>query len=314
MKLTQDLADLTPAPEGAVVSIGVFDGVHRGHRAILDANVEEAQALGAEPTVVTFQTHPKELLLGRGPRTLTSLEHRLALFARAGIRHTVALPFDDDLRNLQWERFVEQICVRGLDARRFVLGFDSKFGRDREGNPELLSSAGYDVRVARKVEVAGRAISSTAIREAVELGDLPAAMRMLGRPVTVFGTVVEGQQLGRTLGFPTANLDLHHELQPPPGVYACRVRIADEDEAALRPAVANIGVRPTVTGEVPTTPRLEVHLFDWSGDLYGQRLEVQFLQRLRSEQRFDGVDALRAQIARDCDAARAALANSAAVG
>lgn len=238
-----------PAPPagGAVVSIGVFDGVHLGHQAILAANVARSRELGARPTVVTFAGHPKKLLLGREPRTLTSLGHRLELFRRAGIQHALALTFDEHLRNQPAEEFAADVLVKRLGARAFVLGFDSKFGRDRRGGPELLARLGYDVRVVEQVLVGGRAVSSTAIREAVELGDLEGARRMLGRPVSVLGTVVQGAQIGRRLGFPTANLDLHHELHPPAGVWAGVARLLDWDGGALEHrAVANIGTRPTL--------------------------------------------------------------------
>ena len=297
-----------PPPGGSVVSIGVFDGVHLGHQAILAANRARAAELGARSTVVTFETHPKGTLLGRAPRTLTSLEHRLELFRRAGIEHTVVLAFDAALRERSAEQFTLETLVGGLGARAFVLGFDSKFGRDRRGTPELLRGLGHDVQVVDKVEVAGRAVSSTAIREAVELGDLEGAARMLGRPVSVLGTVVQGARRGRGLGFPTANLDLHHELHPPPGVYAGRAtRVGGGPEQRDLPAVANIGYRPTLAGQRTSEPTLEVHLLDFEGDLYGCDLEFSFLGGLRGEQRFAGPEQLAAQIARDVAAARALL-------
>jgi riboflavin kinase/FMN adenylyltransferase len=310
--VTNDRAPLEPrAPGGSVVSIGVFDGVHLGHQAILERNVLHARAIGARATVVTFRQHPKQLLLGRAPRTLTSLEHRLELFRRAGIEHAVALAFDEELRAIGAREFVDDFLVRDLAARKFVLGFDSKFGRNREGTPELIAAMGLDVEIVPQVLNAGRAVSSTAIREAVELGDLASAARMLGRPVAVYGEVVRGDSLGRQLGFPTANLDLHHELRPPNGVYAARVRrvrYAPEPivEPAV-PAVANIGFRPTLSGERPETPRVEVHLIDFDGDLYGEYLELQFEAFLRDEQRFASLDALKTQIAADVARARAVL-------
>jgi riboflavin kinase/FMN adenylyltransferase len=301
-----DLRSLpTPSSGGAVISIGVFDGVHLGHQAILSANVARAQRMGARATVVTFAGHPKKLLLGREPRTLTSLEHRLELFRRAGIEHTLALTFDESLRRISAEEFVDSILVERMGARAFVLGFDSKFGRDKRGGPELLLSLGHIVDVIEQVLVSGRAVSSTAIREAVELGDLAGAQRMLGRAVSVLGTVVEGAQLGRELGFPTANLDLHHELHPPAGVYAGRARVlgAQEEHAA----VANIGVRPTLLASEERL-QVEVHLLDFQGDLYGRQLEFQFATRLRAEQRFEGREALSRQIALDVQKAREFLA------
>jgi riboflavin kinase/FMN adenylyltransferase len=318
---TLEVGDLPAAPpQGAVVSIGVFDGVHLGHQAILQANLARARALGARPTVVTFRQHPKQLLLGRSPRTLTSLEHRLELFRRAGVEHTLALTFDQTLREVPAEDFTRQVLVAALGARAFVLGFDSKFGHDRRGTPELLRGLGLDVEVVGKVEVGGRAVSSTAIREAVELGDLESAERMLGRPVSVLGTVVEGDRLGRELGFPTANLDLHHELHPPNGVYAGWARVlapgprGQAGNGPPRPAVANIGVRPTLDGQAAAAPRVEVHLLDFSGDLYGRDLEFEFGHLLREERRFGSLDELREQIGRDVSAAAARLGSSAREG
>jgi riboflavin kinase/FMN adenylyltransferase len=298
------------------VSVGVFDGVHLGHQAILAQNVAHARALGAAPTVVTFKLHPKGVLLGRAPRTLTSLEHRLELFRRAGIAHTVALTFDEELKSVPADTFTRQFLTQGLGARRLVLGFDSKFGRDREGTPERLREWGYDVVVVPEVLVSDRPVSSTAIREAVELGDLDGATRMLGRPVAVYGDVVPGDARGRTIGFPTANLDLHHELHPPPGVYACRARIVERGDAGngvASPrfaAVTNVGYRPTFTEGRPDPdllPLVEVHLLDFSGDLYGRHLELEFHTALRSEKRFPDLDDLRRAIAADIERARALL-------
>ena len=310
-----------PPPGGAVVSIGVFDGVHLGHRALLEANLERARELAARATVVTFRRHPKRVLLGRAPRTLTSLEHRLELFRRAGIEHCVVLAFDERLRETPAEQFVLDVLVGRLGARSFVLGFDSKFGKDRRGTPELLAEMALDVHVAPKVVVAERAVSSSAIREAIELGDLTGAERMLGRPVTLWGTVVHGRELGRQIGFPTANLNLHHELHPPVGVYACRVRVVERRSAPAGqagkepptpseslPAVANVGFRPTVAAPQTGTPVVEVHVLDFTGELYGAVLELEFVRRLRGEQRFANLDALRARIEADVAAARELLA------
>ncbi|MCP3920509.1 MAG: riboflavin biosynthesis protein RibF [bacterium] len=318
MITTDDVSDLPLAGSpGSVVSIGVFDGVHLGHEAILAANVARARELDVQPTVVTFGRHPKGILLGRAPRTLTTLAHRLELFRRAGIVHTLVLNFDETLRSMPAPEFTRSILIERLAAESFVLGFDSKFGKGQAGGPVLLRELGHDVHVVPKVTVGSRAVSSTAIREAVELGDLAGAARMLGRPVSVFGDVVRGEALGRRIGFPTANLDLHHELHPPTGVYACRAHIVDPDNPlaarASHDAVANIGFRPTVSGERPAEPLVEVHLLD-CGDryaddsLYGEHVELEFLRHLRPEQRFDGLTELRAQIARDVAEARRMLA------
>lgn len=302
-----------PAPpeEGAVVSVGVFDGVHLGHQAILAENVAHAASLDAVPTVVTFRHHPKSVLLGHAPRTLTSLEHRLELFRRAKIARTVVLTFDEGLRRIPAEAFAREFLGRKLGVRRFVLGFDSKFGRDRQGTPEHLKELGFDVVVVPKVLVAERPVSSTAIREAVELGDLEGAARMLGRPVAVYGDVVPGDGRGRKIGFPTANLDLHHELHPPPGVYACRARLVGKGDGRANerrwPSVANIGFRPTfsdASGSRSDPPLVEAHLLDFSGDLYGQHLELEFLARLRGERRFPDLPSLQHAIAADVERTR----------
>ncbi len=310
LRTTFDAAKLEPSARGSVVSVGVFDGVHLGHQAILRANVARAVELDAEPTVVTFRRHPKHVLLGRAPRALTTLEHRLELFHRAGIRHAVALNFDGDLRSQSAAEFARSLLVEGLGARHLVLGFDSKFGKDREGTPDRLRELGFDVDVVGQVLVAKRPVSSTAIREAVELGDLVGAEAMLGRPVALLGRVVHGDARGRLLGFPTANLNPLHELHPPPGVYACRAsrleRASDRGTAPRLEAVTHIGPRPTVDGESGEM-RVEVHLLDFEGDLYGSHLEVEFFTQLRGPERFADLEALRAQIARDVTAARKAL-------
>jgi len=300
-----------PSAEGSVVSVGVFDGVHLGHQAILAENISHSRALGSVPTLVTFRHHPKGVLIGRAPRTLTSLEHRLELFRGAGIAQTVVLTFDEGLRRIGAEEFARGFLTGGLGARRLVLGFDSKFGRDREGTPERLRRLGFDVVVVPKVLVGDRPVSSTAIREAVELGDLEGAARMLGRPVAVYGDVVPGDGRGRQIGFPTANLDLHHQLHPPPGVYACRARIVRKEDGAGAPrrflAVANVGHRPTFAKAgvpPPDAPLVEVHLLDYREELYGEHLELEFLAFLREERRFPDLGALREAIASDIERAR----------
>lgn len=308
MRATFELGKLEPSPRGSVVSIGVFDGIHLGHQAILAANRAAAREQDLEATVVTFRRHPKRVLLGRSPKTLTSLQHRIELFRRAGIEHAVVLRFTPALREMGVAEFVDRIAVRGLAVRRFVLGFDSKFARDREGTPERLRAMGFEVDVVPEVLVGGRPVSSTAIREAVELGDLALAARMLGRPVSVLGRVVHGNQLGRQIGFPTANLDLHHEMHPPPGVYAVVATRTGPNGSQIRlPGVCNIGFRPTVAGTAPAVPQVEVHLLDFDEDLYGERLELGFVERLRAEERFPDLAALQAQIGRDVERAREVL-------
>ena len=285
-------------------------------RSILRANIELARELDAEPTVVTFAHHPKAVILGRAPRTLTTIEHRLALFARAGIRHVCVLTFDEELRDTTALDFTTSVLERGLDTRAFVLGFDSKFGKGREGGAESLRSRNHRVDIAPKVAMNQRAVSSTAIRENIELGDLPTAGEMLGRPVTIYGEVVHGEALGRRLGFPTANLDLFHELQPPNGVYACRAHVVPPPAKSGAPdprerigsydAACNIGRRPSVA--LPNSDTLvEVHMLDFDGDLYGQRIELEFVKRIRGEQKFGSLDELQSAIADDVKVVRETL-------
>ncbi|MDF1839368.1 MAG: riboflavin biosynthesis protein RibF [Planctomycetota bacterium] len=285
---------------GSIVSIGVFDGVHVGHQAILEANVALAKAEGLTSSVVTFAGHPKQVLLGRAPKTLTTIAHRLALFERAGIEHTLVLEFTEELRNMSALTFLQDILLDGLDARAFLLGFDSKFGRGQEGSAAFLQAQGQKVQVIDRVLARDRAASSTAIREAVELGDLVGASNMLGRRVSVLGQVVHGNALGRTLGFPTANLNLEHELHPPGGVYAGFARLIGDPDRRRFPAMANIGYRPTVQSQVPqSSGMVEVHLIGLSEDLYGSQVEFEFVERLREEKQFEGLDALKTQLAAD---------------
>ena len=299
-----DLADKGPISQGngSVVSIGVFDGVHVGHQAILSANVALAKARGLTSTVVTFAGHPKKILLGRSPKTLTTISHRLALFERAGIEHTLVLEFTEELRNMSAAAFLQEILLDGLHADTFLLGFDSKFGREQEGSAAFLESKGQTVQVIERVLARDRAASSTAIREAVELGDLVGASTMLGRRVSVLGRVVHGNALGRTIGFPTANLNLEHELHPPGGVYAGYARLIGDPSGRTFPAMANIGHRPTIERQdrVPRSDgQVEVHLLDFAEDIYGAQLEFEFVDRLREEQTFGGLQALETQLIAD---------------
>lgn len=313
MQVLEGLSALPAAfrDAGCVATVGVFDGVHLGHFHVLRRVVQRAQSTAHKSVMVTFAGHPKQVLLGQAPATVTSLEHRLLLFRRAGIDATLVLEFDDDLRELSAEDFVRNILVEGLGLRELVFGFDSKFGKDRGGNAESMRSLadelGFLVSEVPALRVDGRAVSSTAIREAVGLGDLRQAGQMLGRPTSLLGTVVRGDGRGRELGFPTANLELHHELQPPPGVYATLVRRPGHRPMRLWPAVANLGQRPTFD---QAGPSVEVHLLDFSEDLYGQELEVFFLARLREEREFASPNALRRHIEEDVQSARKAISEA----
>jgi riboflavin kinase / FMN adenylyltransferase len=292
--------------QGCVATVGVFDGVHLGHLAVLQKVIERAEARSVRPVMVTFSAHPKSVLLGHAPPTITSLEHRLLLFERAGIQTTLVLPFTDELRELPAEDFVRQILIDGLGSRELVFGFDSKFGKDRGGNPESLGPLAQELELGitevPPARESGRAVSSTFIREAVQLGDLKRASALLGRPISLLGTVIPGDQRGRTLGFPTANLRLHHELRPPNGVYAAQMLRREE----LMPAVVNIGDRPTFQAD---GTQVEAHLLDFHGDLYGEVLEVFLIQHLRDEQAFASKHALKEQIMNDIGICREVLNN-----
>ena len=290
---------------GAVATVGVFDGVHLGHFGVMRRVVERARTLGATPTVVTFAGHPKNVLVGRAPATVTSLAHRLLLFERAGVEAALVLEFTPELRELSAEDFARQVLVQGLGARELVLGFDSKFGKDRGGTVEslqpLAAELGLGLTEVPPLRLGERAVSSTAVREAVQLGELDRAAAMLGRPVSLLGTVSPGDRPRPARGIPTPNHAPPPVLRPPDGVYAVLVLL----DGALRPAVANIGERPTFGSPGHS---VEVHLLDFEGDLYDQELEVFFLEALRPEGTFAGAAELVAQIGRDVEAARAAAA------
>ncbi|MGA0867740.1 MAG: riboflavin biosynthesis protein RibF [Planctomycetota bacterium] len=292
----------------SAVLVGVFDGVHLGHQRLLHELSELASETGALPTVVTFRNHPDEVLRGQPVDWIASLTHRLRLLRRAGVRRVLLLSFDDALRAMTARDFVERILVRGLRSRGLLLGYDSAIGRNREGTPERLSELGQEfgfvVRQGSRFAVDGQPVSSTAIRQAIRAGDLALSHRMLGRWPQAFGEVIHGDARGRTLGFPTANLVPQSLVLPPPGVYAVEVLV----EGETLPGVANLGSRPTFDDEAHgTAPRLEVHVLDFTGDLYGHTLEVSFVAHLRPERRFEDAKALEAQIRIDVDAARQAL-------
>jgi len=308
MQRILDCTPGTPLPSlsGGAATIGVFDGVHLGHRAILERTIACARDLGRPAAALTFSVHPDRLLRGRAPRTLQSLEHRLQAMDELGLDGAVVLEFDARLRDRSAEEFVDLYLVRALAIRRLVLGHDTAIGQDRRGDASLLRELGgrlgFTVEVVGEVCIGGVPISSTTIRSALESGDLAAARAMLGRAPSVLGRVVEGARRGRTLGFPTANLDVREDCVPAAGVYAVLVR----EEARVHRGVCNIGLRPTFDAGPHVV--VEVHLLGFSGDLYGRLLRVDFIERLRPEQRFADAAALRLQIARDIDAARASFA------
>ncbi len=294
-----------------VVTLGVFDGVHRGHLKVIDAVVSLARSRSAEAVVVTFSNHPDGLLQGRAPQLITSLRHRLRIFEDRGMDCVVVLPFDERLRDMTAEDFVQQLFLEGMKAKAVVLGHGSRFGNKGRGTVQTFCELGgsdLTVRAEGPVIHEGKPVSSTRVRHAIRSGELDDAFAMLGRPIGLLGTVVSGDGRGRKIGIPTANLDLHQEVHPPRGVYGVNVSLAN---GQTHRGLMNIGVRPTFASGSSDDPQMvlfvEVHILDFVGDLYGQDIEVQILMRLRSEKKFDGVEELIAQIHRDREMFLAAL-------
>ncbi len=289
-----------------VATVGVFDGVHRGHRQLLYELALWARAAGGESCVLTFDRHPLEVLRGERIPPLLTLENRLLEFERHGIDAALVLDFAT-VRPLDPREFLEQVLLGRLGCRRLLLGFDSRIGRDRSGDArkvrEIGHALGIEVRSASAVlDKEGRKIGSSAIRDAIRKGDLDRAANLLGRPWTLRGAVVRGAGRGRQLGIPTANVDVKDQLLPPDGVYLVRVfRGVD-----MAPAVMNLGLRPTFGG--PGGRTLEVHVPGWQGDFTGEALEVRPVRRLRAERKFEDVEALKAQIKLDLEALAQAVA------
>ncbi|MGH8686609.1 MAG: bifunctional riboflavin kinase/FAD synthetase, partial [Burkholderiales bacterium] len=296
----------SPAPGGGrlALTIGNFDGVHRGHQAMLERAVSRARALDAASAVLTFEPHPREFFApAMAPARLTRLRDKLELMAAAGIDRVHVAQFDARLAALPAERFVEDVVARGLGAAWLLVGRDFRFGARRLGDFELLARVapryGVEIEAMPDVSLDGERVSSSAVRSALAAGDLGRAQHLLGRPFGMSGRVAHGEKLGRELGFPTANIVLRRR-PPVAGIFVVQAQV--EGEGRWRPAVASVGRRPTVN---PTAaPLLEVHLLDYLGDLYRRHLKVRFLQKLRDEQKYDDVPQLRAAIAQDVELTR----------
>lgn len=310
MDMLVEIADLKRLKGPLHLAIGVFDGLHLGHQAVIEAAQRSAAESGGTVVVVTFDPHPIEVLSpGNAPRMLTASGHkRLILERQMGVRQVLVVPFTREFAEQTGEQFVESLidAAPAGGIARICVGRSWQFGRRRSGNVALLESLGerfsFEVTGVDTVEVRGMRVSSTRIREAIGAGDFEVAAALLGRVYTVFGTVIRGRQLGRTIGFPTANLTVHSEQLPPTGVYAVRVTGSGDSWNG----VANLGYRPTVEGgEVKRL--LEVHLFGLDSDIYGEDLEVEFVEFLRAEQKFDGLELLKRQIVKDVAAAKASL-------
>ncbi|WP_448585146.1 bifunctional riboflavin kinase/FAD synthetase [Thermaurantiacus sp.] len=297
------------APEalrGGAVALGNFDGVHRGHQAVIRAGVDWARARGRPALVATFDPHPSRLFHPAAPPfALTSLAQKLRHFAALGADGAVVIPFTRELSALSAEAFVDDWLVGRLHPGHVVTGEDFSFGHRRSGTAATLralgAARGFGTEALAPVAEGGEAISSTRVREALVAGRPEAAARLLSRPFAIEGSVIHGDKRGRTIGVPTANLALGDYLRPRFGVYAVRVRLPSGE---WRDGVANLGIRPMFE---PPALLLETWILDWSGDLYGQTIEVALIAFLREERRLDGLEALKAQIAADAEAARARL-------
>ncbi|HEY6941415.1 bifunctional riboflavin kinase/FAD synthetase [Dokdonella sp.] len=305
--LFRDVAGPSLAPGGSVVCVGAFDGVHLGHRALLARVRERALEQDLLPLAISFEPVPREFFARGAPvPRLASAREKIAQLGAAGAARLLSLRFDARLAAMPAETFIEDVLVGRADAREIWVGADFRFGHARRGDVAMLREhgrrLGYTVEVMPDVAADGARVSSSAIRTFLAAGDFDAAARLLGRRFAIGGHVVRGQQLGRKLGWPTANIRLGRRTSPVVGIFAVRVHGVG---AVARPGVASLGVRPTIDGA--GEPLLEAHLFDFDGDLYGHRIEVEFVRKLRDEVKFDDLDAMVRQIDRDAAQARSIL-------
>jgi riboflavin kinase/FMN adenylyltransferase len=301
--LCRDAAGPCLAPRGSAVCIGAFDGVHRGHRAVLAQVRASAQARGLTPVAVSFAPIPRVFFArGAAPPQLNSAREKIGLLRQAGMERMLLLRFDAKLAAMRAEDFVEQVLMARLNAKQVWVGEGFRFGHARAGDLELLrrlgKARGFEADEVAPFALEGERVSSTRIRALLGAGDFDAAARLLGRRFAIGGHVVRGAQLGRKLGYPTANLRLGSRVAPVGGVFAVKVHGV---RAQPMPGVASLGTRPTVDGREVL---LEAHLFDFDDDLYGRRLEVEFAKKLRDEEKFDNLDTMVKQIDLDAQAAR----------
>lgn len=303
MKLIRGIHNLGQIPHGCVLTIGNFDGVHRGHQALLKGLCAEGRQRQLPVVVMIFEPQPLELFAGeKAPARLTRLREKLNYLAKSDVDYVMCIRFDRRFAALTAQQFVRELLVDRLGVKLLAVGDDFRFGAGRQGDFLLLQKAGaeygFDVTSAQTYCHDGERISSTSVRQALQQDDLARAQALLGHPFVISGRVVHGDELGRTIGFPTANLPLRRQVSPIKGVFAVEVLGLTEQPI---PGVANIGTRPTVSG---VRQQLEVHLLDVSMDLYGRHIDVVLRHKIRSEQRFASLDALKAQIADDVVTAR----------
>jgi riboflavin kinase / FMN adenylyltransferase len=305
MELLRSIPELAHLRGPLFLAIGVFDGVHLGHQAVIRTSAEHAKEANGTPVVVTFDPHPAKVLRPQeAPHLLTATQHKIALIRDLGVAHLLVIHFDRTFAGTPPAVFVRQLVENSKPLREICVGHEWSFGKNRVGNLTLLQELGtehhFEVVGIKPVTVNGTVVSSTAIRGAIEKGNFGKAAEMLGREYTILGTVQEGAHLGKTLGYPTANLSAHSEQFPPNGVYVTEAML---DGSKWR-GVANLGTRPTIESHKPERV-LEVHLFDLHHDIYGKDVEMRFVRYLRPEKKFANLDELAAQIARDVTEAKA---------
>jgi riboflavin kinase/FMN adenylyltransferase len=310
MELIRGIHNILPSHHGCVLTIGNFDGVHRGHAQVISCLVSKAHHFQLPATVMTFEPQPQERFRGAdAPARLSLLRDKIRLLDELKIDQLLCINFTAAFANQPAEAFIEELLVKKLGVKYLVVGDDFCFGKGREGTFDMLVAAGkqfgFTVVSTQSFVVGSSRVSSTAVREQLALGNLEQARRLLGHPFILSGRVAHGQKLGRTIGFPTANIALKRTVVPVRGVFAVRLYWDGSD---IYDGVANVGFRPTVNGQ---TCRLEVHLFDFSGDLYGKRVEVELIAKIRDEQPFESLDALKKQILNDANEARALFSNDA---
>ena len=304
METLRSISELARLPGPLFLAIGVFDGVHRGHQAVISTSTRHAHSADGTPVVVTFDPHPARILRPEeAPHLLTATQHKIALIRALGVGHLLIVKFDKNFAATSPENFVEQLVQNSKPLREICVGHEWSFGKNRAGNLDLLQKLGarFDFNVVGipPVKVNGTVVSSTAIRQAVEAGEFAKAASMLGREYTILGTVSGGEKLGKKIGFPTANLSAHSEQFPPDGVYFAEAWL----DGVLLHGVVNLGFRPTVSSGQPERI-LEIHLLDFDQDIYGKDLEIRFVRYLRPEKKFENVDALVRQIEVDVRQAR----------
>jgi riboflavin kinase/FMN adenylyltransferase len=319
MRLIRGLYNIPTDFSGCVATIGNFDGVHLGHQAILQQLKKQGEEHQLPTVVMMFEPQPREFFApDQAPARLANMSEKLQDLANFGIDYVLCLPFNQKLRSMSADQFIQSILLDGLKISHLIVGDDFRFGCDRTGDYQLLqnvgSKFGFSVEDTKTFELEGRRVSSTRVRECLGANDLESVNKLLGRPYRMSGRIGYGRQLGRTIGVPTANVILQRNKLPMTGVYAVKaveIEVAECNESQVLDqvgqinewqGVANIGVKPTVAGT--PEPSLEVHIFDFSDDVYGKRLSIEFCQKIREEQKFNGLDELKAAIGNDMKVAR----------